>query len=67
MRVAAKAFHFEISIARIDRIAQRGLWLRWSLKAEHAFVPRLAVVGLLPRFGSPFCRRPDRCAVNGLA
>ena len=28
MRVAAKAFHFEIAIARVESIAERGRWLR---------------------------------------
>ena len=41
MRVAAKAFHFEIAEPGVDRIAQRRRWLRRSLKAEHALVPRL--------------------------
>jgi dodecin len=31
MRVAAKAFHFEIAISRVDRVAQRRRWLRRSL------------------------------------
>ena len=41
MRVAAKAFHFEIAKPGVDRVAQRRRWLRRSLKAEHALVPRL--------------------------
>src|SRR5258705_9577589 len=62
MRVAAKAFHFEIAEPRIDRVAQRGRWLRRTLKAEHALVPRLAgePVSLLAGFRRPLCRRPDR-------
>ena len=41
VRVAAKAFHFEIAEPGIERVAERGRWLRRSLKAEHALVPRL--------------------------
>src|SRR6185312_12043373 len=69
MRVAAKAFHFEIAKPGVDRVAQRRRWLRRRLKAEHALVPRLAgePVGLLPGFGRALCRRADRSAVNGLA
>jgi len=50
--VAAKAFHFEIAKPGVDRITQRGRWLRRTLKAEHALVPRLAgePVGLLACF-----------------
>ena len=69
MRVAAKAFHFEIAEPGIERIAERGRWLRRSLKAEHALVPRLdgEPVGLLACFRRPLCRCPDRRAVDGLA
>ena len=69
MRVAAKAFHFEIAEPGIDRVAERGRWLRRTLKAEHARVPRLdgEPVGLLARFGGALCRRPNRCAVDRLA
>src|SRR6476660_9313212 len=41
MRVAAKAFHFEIAKPGVDRVAQRRRWLSRTLKAEHALVPRL--------------------------
>jgi hypothetical protein len=41
MRVAAKAFHFEIAKPGVDRVAQRSRWLSRTLKAEHALVPRL--------------------------
>ena len=69
MRVAAKAFHFEIAIAHMEGITQRGRWLRRTLKAQHPLVPRLngEPVGLLACFRRPLCRRPDRSAVNGLA
>jgi hypothetical protein len=40
--VAAQAFHFEIAVPGIEGAAQRGRWLRRTLKAEHALVPRLA-------------------------
>jgi len=67
--VAAQAFHFEIAVPGIEGAAQRGRWLRRTLKAEHALVPRLAgePVGVLACLGGPLCRCPDRCAVNGLA
>lgn len=39
MRVAAKAFDFDIDIACVKRIAQCGGRLSRSLKAEHALVP----------------------------
>jgi hypothetical protein len=42
MRVAAKAFDFKVAKPGINRGAQRGRWLRQTLKAEHALVPRLA-------------------------
>ena len=41
VRVAAKAFHFEIAITCVEGIAERGRWLRRTLKAEHALIPRL--------------------------
>ena|SRR6266480_5485074 len=69
VRVAAKAFHFEIAIARIECVTERGRWLRRTLKSEHAFVPSLdgeAVSGLA-RLSGTLCRRPDRSAVNALA
>ena len=55
MRVAAKAFHFQIAEPGIDRVAQRRRWLRRTLKAEHALVPRLAgePVGFLAGFRWP--------------
>ena len=67
MRVAAKAFHFQI--AGVDGIAQRGRRLRRSLKAKHALVPSIAgePVGLLAGFCRPLCRRPDGRAVNCIA
>ena len=69
MRVAAKAFHFEIAITGIEGIAERRRWLSRTLKAEQALVPRLTgePVSLLAAFRRPLCRCPDRCAVNDLA
>ena len=69
MRVAAKASDFEITIPGIERIAERGRWLRRTLEAEHALVPCLdgEPVGFLACFRRPLCRRPDRCPVNRLA
>jgi hypothetical protein len=68
MRVAAKAFHFEITKPGVDRVAQRRRWLRRPLNAEHALVLRLAgePVGFLACCG-PLCRCPDRRAVDRLA
>jgi hypothetical protein len=69
MRVAAKAFHFEIAKLGVERVTQRGRRLRRPLKAEHALDPRLAgeLVGFLACFRRPLCRRPNRRAVNRLA
>jgi hypothetical protein len=39
MDVAAKAFHFEVAIPGIKRVARRGRWLRRTLKAEQALIP----------------------------
>jgi hypothetical protein len=66
MRVAAKAFDFEITIARIDRIAQRWGWLRRPLKAEHALVPSLygEPVGSLACLRCLFCSSPRRRTVD---
>ena len=41
MRVAAQTMDFEIAKPRVDRVTQRRRWLRRTLKAEHALVPRL--------------------------
>ena len=69
MGVAAKALHFEIAIPGIERVAERRRWLRRTLKAEHALVPRLdgELVGVLAGFGRALRRRPNRCAVDRLA
>src|SRR6476620_8401597 len=58
--VAAKAFHFEIAKPGFDRVAERRRWLRRTLKAEHALIPRLAgePVGFLACFRRPFSRCP---------
>ena len=66
MRVAAKAFDFEVAVPGIERVAERRGWLCRSLKAEHALIPRLArqPVGCLACFGRLFCGSPNRCAVN---
>ena len=69
VRVAAKASDFKIAVTCIERVAQGRRWLRRTLKAEHALVPRLAgeLVGFLACLGRPLRCRLDRCAVNGLA
>ena len=41
VRVAAEAAHFEIEVACIEGIAERGRRLRGAAIAEHALVPRL--------------------------
>jgi hypothetical protein len=55
MRVAAEAFHFEIAKPGVDRVAQHRRWLRRTLKAEHALVPRLdgEPIGFLARLQWP--------------
>jgi len=60
--VAAQASDFEIAEPGIERVAQRRRWLRRTLKAEHAIVPRLdgEPVGFLASFRRPLCRRPHR-------
>src|SRR5262245_37155807 len=69
MRVAAEASDFEVAVPGVDRITQRRRWLRWSLKAEHALIPRFdgEPVGVPACLSGPLCRRPDRRAVDGLA
>ena len=69
VRVAAKAFHFEIAITRVEGIAERGRWLRRTLKAEHALVPRLdGEPGRLPCvLLSPALPLPGSMRRNGLA
>ena len=69
MRVAGKAFDFEIAVSGVEGVAERGRWLRLTLKAEHALVPRLArePVGFRACFRRPLCRRPDRATENALA
>ncbi len=69
MRVAAKAFDFEIEITSVEGVAEGWGWLGGSLKAEHALVPGFA--GELIRFlacpNSPLGRCPDRAAVDGFS
>src|ERR1700730_9258055 len=62
MRVAAKATDFEIAVPGVERVAQCRGWLRRTLKAEDALVPRLTgePVGFLTGLRRPLCRRPDR-------
>ena len=69
MRVAPKAFDFEVAEPGVDRVTQRRRWLRRTLEAKHALIPRLdgETVGGLASFRRPLCRRPDRSAVNRLA
>jgi hypothetical protein len=55
MRVAAKAFDFEIKITGVERVAERRRRLGRSPKAEHALVPSIAgePVSLLARLSRP--------------
>jgi hypothetical protein len=56
MRVAAEAPHFEIEVARVQRVTQCRRWLRRPTEAEHALVPRFTrePIGLLAGFlGTP--------------
>jgi hypothetical protein len=36
VRVAAKAFHFEVAVPGIERVTERGLWLRRTLRRANA-------------------------------
>jgi hypothetical protein len=49
--------------------AKRRKRLRRPVESQHSLIPRFAGErdGLLARFLRPLCRRPNRCAVNGLA
>lgn len=69
VRVAPQAFDFKIAKAGIDRVTQRGRWLRRPLKAEHAFVPGLAgqAVGFLASVCGLFCGGTNRCAVDAFS
>jgi len=69
VRVAAKAFDFEIAKPGVERVAERRRWLRRALKAEHALVPRLdgEPIGFPTGFGSALSRRPNRSAVDAFA
>ena len=69
MRVTAKAFHFQICKPGVDRVAQRGRWLRRPLKAEHALVPRLdgEPVGIFAGLRCLFRGSPNGHAVNRFA
>src|SRR4051812_14168926 len=69
MRVAAEAFHFEIAIPGVDRVAERGRWLRRALKAEHAHVPSAAcnLISRAPSAGGFFRCGPDGRAIDRLS
>jgi len=69
VRVAAEAAHFEIEVASIEGIAERGRWLRRATIAQHSLVPRFAgkVVGFLAGSSGAFRRGPDGRAENGVA
>ena len=69
VRVTAKAFHFEIAVTRVERIAERGRWLRRSLKAENALIPSLAgqTVGGLARLRCLFRGSPNRRTIDALS
>jgi len=69
MRVAAETTNLKIAVSRVKRVAQRRRWLRWTLERQHPLVRRFAgqAVGLLASLCSARSRRPNRCAVDGLA
>jgi hypothetical protein len=55
VRIAAEASDFEISVTRIERVAESRRWLGRSLVTEHALVPGNACerVSLLACLGCP--------------
>jgi hypothetical protein len=69
VRVAAKAFDFEIEIPGVERVSERREWLGRSLKAEHTLVPGLAgePISLLAGFMRAFRRGTDRSSIDGLS
>jgi hypothetical protein len=69
VRVATKAFDFEIEITSIERVADAWRRLGRSLKAEHPLVPgdTCEPVSLLARFFRALCGRADRTAVDRLS
>lgn len=64
--VAAEAFDFEIWIAGVECVAERGRGLCGTLEAEHAQVPGFAgeAAGFLAGFGGPLGGGAHRCAVE---
>jgi hypothetical protein len=61
VRVAAKALHLEIRVPGVERVTERGRWLRRSLEGQHSLLPRLAgqPVGLLARLSRALGRHSD--------
>jgi len=68
MRIATKAADFEIKVASIERITERGRRLRGTTITEHPLVPRFAgkAVGFLAGSGGFLSRGPDGRAEHGL-
>lgn len=64
MRVAAKAFDLEVTVAGVQRVSDGRRWLRRPAEAEHARVPGLAgqSVGVFPRRGRLLRLRSHRRA-----
>lgn len=58
---AAEALHFQIHVARVESVSERGRWLSRTLEGKHPLVPRFAgkPVGHLARLRRPLRRCPD--------
>ena len=59
--LAAEALHLEVSVAGVERVAERRGRLGRPLEGEHAGVPRLAgqYVGIPSNIGSTLGQMPD--------
>jgi hypothetical protein len=59
--IAAETADFEVAVTSIECIAQHGRWLRRTIEAKHALIPRLAgePIGDLAGFVRPFGRHQN--------
>ena len=67
MGIAAETTDFKITVFGIERIAERGRWLRWSsLEREHAFILCLTgqPIGFPARFIGALGGSADRRAID---
>jgi len=66
--IATEAADFEIAIAGVEGVAERGRGLRRPLVAQHTLVPGFAreTIGFLTRFPSALSRGPYGRAVDGV-